>query len=95
MNGWRRPRRKGIRVRSQHDALVCGVAQGDLKKTIWSMSAAEASACRDAFDLAEYTRAIWYQVVIGGEVQPDEWKEEHDYRLPELVRLPGQRCKRT
>ena len=26
---------------------------------------------------------------------PDQWKEEHDYRLQELVRLPGQRCKRT
>ena len=48
---------------------------------------AEASACRDAFDLAEYTRAIWYQVVIGGEVLPDKWKEEHDFRLQELVRL--------
>ena len=34
-------------------------------------------------------------LVIGGEVLPDEWKEEHDDRLQELVRLLGQRCKRT
>ena len=51
--------KKGIRVRFQHDVLVCVVAQGDLKETIWSVSVAEASACRDAFDLADYTRAIW------------------------------------
>ena len=62
-------KQKGIRVRSQHGALVCVVAQDDLEKTddlekqsfktnnsvhLW----AEASACRDALDLAEYTRAI-------------------------------------
>ena len=35
----------------------------------------------------EYTRATWYQVVVGGGVPPDEWKEEHDYKLQELVRL--------
>ena len=57
---------KGIRVRSQHDALVCVVAQDDLKKTIWLTPGAEASACRDALDLTEYTRAIWCQVVIEG-----------------------------
>ena len=84
-------KQKGIRVRSQHDALVCVLAQDDVKKTMWSTSGAEASACRDALDLAEYTRAIWCQVVIGGEVPPDEWKEGHDYRLQELVRLLGQR----
>ena len=88
---WLAKAKTGIRVRFQHDVLVFVVVQGDLKKTIWSLCAAEASACRNAFDLAECTRAIWYQVVIGG----DKWKEEHDYRLQELVRLPGQRCKRT
>ena len=55
------------------------VAQDDLKKTMWSTSGAVASACRDALDLAGNPRAIWYQVVIGEEVLPDEWKERHDY----------------
>ena len=62
---WVAKAKKGIRVRSQHDTLVCVVAQGDLKKTIWSVSVAEASACRDALDLAESSRAVWYQVVVG------------------------------
>ena len=88
-------KQKGFRVRSQHDPLVCVVAEDDLKKTIRFTSGAEASAFRDALDLAEYKRAIWCHVVIGGEVLPDEWKEEHDDRLQELVRLLGQRCKRT
>ena len=79
-----------ISVRFQHEVLVTVVAQGDLKKNIWSVSVAEASACRDALHLAEYTRAIRYQVVIGGEMLPDKWKEEHDCRLQELARLPGQ-----
>ena len=92
---WLAKAKKGIRVRFQHGVLVCVVAQGDLKKTIWSVSVAEASACRGAFDLAEYTPAIWYQVVIGGEVLPDKWKEEHDYTLQELVRLLSLRCKRA
>ena len=55
---WLAKAKKCIRVRSQHDALVCAVAHGDLKKTIWSTSGAEASACRDVLDFAEYTRAI-------------------------------------
>ena len=88
MNGWPRQKR-GIRVRSQHDALVCVVAQDDLKKTIWSTSGAEASACRDALDFAEYTRAIWCQVVIGGEVLLDEWKKEHDHRFDCLAKNAG------
>ena len=44
-NEWLAKAKKGIRVRSQHDALVCVVAQDDLKKNIWSTSGAEASAC--------------------------------------------------
>ena len=88
-------KQKGVRVRFQHEALVCVVAQDDLekteaipisfmtweskasKRTILSTSGAEASACRDALDLAEYTRAMLCEVVIGGRVLPDEWKEEH------------------
>ena len=46
---WLAKAKKGIRVRFQYDVLVCVVAQGGLKKTIWSMSVAEASACPDAF----------------------------------------------
>ena len=72
---------EGIRVCPQQDALVCAVAQDDFKKTVWSTSGAEASACRDAHDLAEYTRTVWCQVVIGGEELLDEWKEELNYRL--------------
>ena len=41
--------KKSIRVRSQHDALLCVW----WKQTIWSMSGVEASARRDALDLAE------------------------------------------
>ena len=37
----------------------------------------EASACRDALDLAEYTRAVLCEVVIGGRVLLDEWVEAH------------------
>ena len=33
-NEWLAKAKKGIRVRSQHDALVCVVAQDDLKKKI-------------------------------------------------------------
>ena len=69
---------KGIRVCSQQDALVCRIAQDLLKKITWSTSGAAASACRDALDLAEYTRAVWCQVAIRAEELPDEWKEEHD-----------------
>ena len=92
---WLAKAKMDISVRFQHEVLVTVVAQGDLKKNIWSVSVAEASACRDALHLAEYTRAIRYQVVIGGEMLPDKWKEEHDCRLQELARLPGQRCKGT
>ena len=88
-------RAEGIRVCSQQDALVCRIAQDVLKKTTWSTSGAAASACRDALDLAEYTRAVWCQVVVEGEVLLDEWKEEHNYRLLELVRLADRRSKRT
>ena len=69
-------KQKGIRVRSQHGALVCVVAQDDLektdaipisfmtwkskasKRTILSTFGTEASACRDALDLADDTRAM-------------------------------------
>ena len=86
---------KGIRVPSQHGALVCVVAQDDLEKnevipmsfmtwkskaskgTILSTYGAEASACRDALDLAEYTRAMLCEVLSGARVLPDEWTEEH------------------
>ena len=34
---WLAKAKKGIRVRFQHDVLVCVVAQVDLKKTIWSV----------------------------------------------------------
>ena len=47
------------------------------KRTILSTFGAEASACRDAVDLAEYTRATLCEVVTGGRVLPDEWTEEH------------------
>ena len=90
-----RAKRKGIRVRCQHGALVCVVAQDDLekteaipksfmtwkskasKRTILSTLGAEASACRDALDLTEYTRAMLCEVVNRGRVLPDEWEEEH------------------
>ena len=88
-------KQKGIRVRSQHDALVCVVNQDDLEQTetiplsfmTWKSKAskravlptfgAEASACRDALDLAEYTRAMLCEVLIGARDLPDEWTEEH------------------
>ena len=35
----------------------------------------------EMLDLAESTRAIWGQVVIGGEVPLDEWKEEHSLQI--------------
>ena len=84
-------KQKGIRVRSQHGALVCVVAQDDLekteaiptsfmtwkskasKRTILSTFGAEASACRDALDLAEYTRAMLCEGLNGARVLPDEW----------------------
>ena len=47
------------------------------KRTILSTFGAETSACRDALDLAECTRALLCEVVIGGRVLPDEWGEEH------------------
>ena len=43
------------------------------KRTILSTSGAEASSCRDALDLAEYTRAMLCEAVIGERVLPDEW----------------------
>ena len=55
---WAKAKKKGIRVRSRHDALVGVVAQHDLKKTLWFTYGAEASTCRDGLDLAEHTRAI-------------------------------------
>ena len=95
MNGWRRPsKRVSLSVLSMMRWLVWWL-KTILKKTICFTSGAEASACQDAFDPAECTRAIWYQVVIGREVLAGEWKEGHDYRLQELVRLLCQRCKRT
>ena len=66
-------KQKGIRVRSQHGALVCVVAQDDLekteasfmtwkskasKRTILSTLGAEASACQDALDLAEHASNV-------------------------------------
>ena len=81
-DGWlARPKQKGVRVRSQHGALVCVVAQDDLeqaeafpvsfmtkasKRTTLSTFGAEASACRDALDLAEYTRAMLCARRMGG-----------------------------
>ena len=88
-------KQEGIRVRSQHGAVVCVVAQDGLeqteaipisfmtwkskasKRTILSTFGAEASACRDALDLTEYTRAMLCEVLIGWRVLPDEWREEH------------------
>ena len=85
-------KQKGVRVRSQHGALVCVVAQDDLEKTeaipissmIWKSKASkrtiqsvfgvEASAGRDALDLAEHTQAMLCEVVIGRRVLPDEWR---------------------
>ena len=57
------------------------------KRTILCTFAAEASACRDAFDLAEYTRAMSCEVLIGARVLPDERTDggalayQSDYRL--------------
>ena len=82
---WLAKAKKGIRVCSQHDALVCGVAQGDLKTTIWSRCSAEASACPSNLAPSRDRRRS----------SPVEWKAEHDSRLQVLVRLAGQRCKRT
>ena len=85
-------KQKGVRVRSQHGAFVCVVAQDDLekaqyplmtwrsrasKRTILSTFGAEDSVCRDALDLAEYTRAILCEAVIGGRGLPEEWRKEH------------------
>ena len=36
----------------------------------WSTSGSEVTACRDALGLAEYTRAVWCQVVIGWRSAP-------------------------
>ena len=47
------------------------------KRTILYTFGAEASACRDALDLAECTRAMLCQVVIGRRVLPDERGKEH------------------
>ena len=47
------------------------------KRTILSTFGAEASACRDALDLAEYTRAMLCEVLNGSRVLPDQWTEEH------------------
>ena len=47
------------------------------KRTILYTFGAEASACRDALDLAECTRAMLCQEVIGRRVLPDEREEEH------------------
>ena len=72
MNGWRRPsRRVSVSVLSMMCWYVWWL-RTILRKTIWSMFGAEASACRDSLDLAEYTRAFWCQVVFGGDVPLDE-----------------------
>ena len=47
------------------------------KRTIVCTYGAEANACRDALDLAENTRVMLCEVLIGAEVLPDEWKEQH------------------
>ena len=47
------------------------------KRTILSTFGAEASVCRDALDLAEYTRAILCEAMIGGRGLPEEWRKEH------------------
>ena len=68
-------KQKGIRVRSQHGALVCEAIPISFmtwkskasKRTILSTFGAEASACRDALDLVEYTRAVLCEVLIGEE----------------------------
>ena len=44
------------------------------KRTILSTFGAEATAGRDALDLAEYTRAMLCEAVIGRRVLPDEWR---------------------
>ena len=47
------------------------------KRTILSTFGAEASACRGALDVAEYTRAMLRELLIGERILPDEWREEH------------------
>ena len=47
------------------------------KRTILSTFGAEASACRDALDQTEYTRAVLCEVPNGARVLPDERTEEH------------------
>ena len=85
-------KQKGTRVRSQHDAVVAldDLEKTEAipisfmtwkskasKRTILSTFGAEASAFRDALDLAEYIRAMICEVLIGGRILPDEWTEEH------------------
>ena len=55
---------------------VCFLTWGS-KRSILSTFGAEASACRDAFDMAENTRAMLCEVLKGARVLPDEWTEEH------------------
>ena len=84
-------KQKGIRVRSQHGVVSQDDLEKTeaipmsfmtwkskaSKRTILCTFGAEASACRDAVDLAECTRAVLCEVVHAARVLPDEWTEEH------------------
>ena len=95
-------RQKGVRVRSQHGALVCVVNQDDLekteaipisfmtwkskaKRTILSTFGAEASACRDALDLAEYVKE-WEAFKVPSLFSAAEW-----HRLSMTIGLSSSR----
>ena len=75
------------RARAKQEGAQCKAS----KRTILSTFGAEASACRDALDLAEYTRAMLCEVEIGGKsVTGGALAHSGDYGLLELVRLLGQ-----
>ena len=77
---------EGIRVRSQHGALVCVVALDDLEKTealpisfmTWKSKASKRTILSTfGAEASAYTREMLCEVVIGRRVFPDEWTEEH------------------
>ena len=68
-----------VRARQEGDQCTPGEIQDadyDRKFALGNRRNTEASACRYALDLAEYTRAMLCKVAIGGRVLPDEWREE-------------------
>ena len=69
--GWQRQSRR-------HSNIFRGLEEQRFKnEPSCLLFGTEASACRDALDLAEYTRAMLHELLIGEKVLPDEWREEH------------------